>query len=81
MKIRYFFFVFVVLIILTVVMVGCSKQGTIKKNEKSVPIIEKRMLDKDHFIRRVVTGHRNGRSVILDDAQIPKPVLDHPLDY
>ncbi len=75
MKIRYFYFVFVTLLILAVVLVGCSEQSETTETDKTVPIIEKRMRDKDHFIRRVVTGHRNGKSVVLDDTQIPTQVI------
>jgi len=38
---------------------------------ESDTVIENRIRSKDQFIRRVVTGHRNGKSVILDDRQIP----------
>jgi len=74
MKIRHFF-VFLTSVILAVVLVGCSEQGEVTKADNKVPIIEKRMRDKDHFIRRVVTGHRNGKSVILDDDQIPTQII------
>ena len=75
MKIRHFFFAFFALLIFAIVLAGCSKQGEITNTNNMVPTIEKRMQDKDHFIRRVVTGHRNGKSVILDDDQIPTQIV------
>lgn len=75
MKILYFSFVFVTLLILADALMGCSGEDEIIKEDKMESIIEKKMLDKDKYIRRVVTGHRNRKSVILDDTQVPTQTI------
>jgi mannose-6-phosphate isomerase-like protein (cupin superfamily) len=82
MRIKYFPLAFFTLFILAVVLVGCSGQDEIIKTDNTVPTIETRMRDKDQYIRRVVTGHRNGKSVVLDDDEIPTQIVSFAgVDY
>jgi hypothetical protein len=37
--------------------------------------IEERLREKEGIIRRIVTGHRNGKSIVMDDADIPEQEL------
>jgi hypothetical protein len=37
--------------------------------------LEKRLIGKGGSVRRIVTGHRNGKSVVIDDSEMPSQEL------